>query len=69
MELIDFLPLCEERGHLGARVNLVTHHMDGSYNSDCYCPDCKKPITRLATPEEIAEHRRIQSIPLTEYRG
>jgi hypothetical protein len=68
MPLEDYLPSCEEMGHPRAKAYIVYHHMNGSFDSDCYCRNCEKPFTRPATQEEIKEFERVQSIPLTEHK-
>jgi len=67
MNLVDSVKSCGN-GHAPVKAYLVYHNMNGSFRCNCYCPDCQAPFTREASPEEIAEFRRIQSIPLTEYR-
>ena len=69
MTLVNCVESCEEMGHPQTKAYLVYHPMvGGQFQSDCYCHDCEKPFTRPATPEEIGEFKRIQSIPLIEYK-
>ena len=69
MGLAKHLKSCEQKGHANTKNYLVSYHpMTGLVESDDYCFDCNGHFRRSFNPEEIAEHRRIQSIPLTEYR-
>ena len=59
MALKDYLEPCKKVGHPNAKFLAIYAHLDNSFDSDYYCPDCKKAFTRSSSLEEIAKYKSI----------